>query len=176
MKTGPKVRLYVSPGRSPGEREQTKCKSPNGAVLNRRCAGASIRGESPYPHCILDQGSKSLAHGSRIVRSVVQIHGDDSSPRSRFSRHHHQRIRGSHPCVMPTESKVLDREGGSRGKNRNQQMAQEAVALDKQFHMAVRLRSVFRERIEVTRCQGLYCQSSRTPPANVLSGRVSEVV
>jgi phosphoribosyl 1,2-cyclic phosphodiesterase len=51
---GPKVRLYVSPG----EREQTECKSPNGAVLNRRCASASIRGERPYPHSLLDQGSE----------------------------------------------------------------------------------------------------------------------
>jgi hypothetical protein len=39
-----------------------------------------------------------------------------------------------------------------------------------------RLRSVFCERIEDSRSRGLYCQSSQTPPKNVLSGRVSEVV
>ena len=49
---------------------------------------------------------------------------------------------------MPTEPKVLDREGGSRGKNRNQQMDEEAVAGNQQLHVAGRLQSVFGERIE----------------------------
>ena len=77
---GPKVRLYVSPGRSPGKPEFINGKSPNGAILNRRCAGGSIRGGNvlviDLPHRAAPLGllfhSSSLTQGGAAGPGLIQ--------------------------------------------------------------------------------------------------------